>query len=148
MGLDCNIIAVPKHPKNLTIGYRGVSPFLEEDYFKELPDAWSDEHTYEAFTKDVYYCRRNWYLFDFISRYYARSLKAYSLDSNGCYMLLTKDILEEYIIKLKEDGTKGFHERTEDCYTLYHTELTRMIRLKAVMEMYEGLLDFYFEGDY
>ena len=148
MGLDCRIVAVPKNPKNHAIGYRGVSPFLEDSYFNELPDAWSNEPTYKVFNEDVYYCRKNWYLFDFVSQHYAKSLKAYSLDSNGCYLLLTKDIIEEYINKLKEDGIKGFHEKTDDAYTLYNIELNRMIRLKAVMEMYEGLLDFYFEGDY
>ena len=146
MGLDCRIVAVPKHPKNHTIGHRDVSPFLEDAYFKELPNAWST--SYKVFNEDVYYCRKNWYLFDFVSQYYARSLKAYSLDSNGCYLLLTRDFVQEYINRLKEDGTKGFHEKTADVYTLYNIELNRMIRLKAVMEMYEGLLDFYFEGDY
>lgn len=148
MGLDCRIVAVPKHPKNHAIGYRGVSPFLEDDYFKELPDAWSTEPSYKVFNEDVYYCRKNWYLFDFVAQHYAKALKAYSLDSNGCYLLLTRDIIEEYINKLKEDGTKGFHEKTDDIYTLYNIELNRMIRLKAVMEMYEEFLDFYFEGDY
>ena len=148
MGLDCRIVAVPKHPKNHAIGIRGVSPFLEDDYFKELPDAWSNEPSYKVFNEDVYYCRKNWYLFDFVVQYYAKALKAYSLDSNGCYLLLTRDIIEEYISKLKEDGTKGFHEKTDDIYTLYNIELNRMIRLKAVMEMYEEFLDIYFEGDY
>ena len=142
MGLDCRIVVVPKHPKNHTIGYRDVSPFLEDSYFKELPNSWSTEPSYKVFYEDVYYCRKNWYLFDFVAQHYAKSIKAYSLDSNGCYFLLTKDIIEEYINKLKEDGTKGFHERTDDVYTLYNVELNSMIRLKAVMEMYEGLLDF------
>lgn len=148
MGLDCRIVAVPKHPKNHTIGIRDVSPFLEIDYFKELPSAWGEARDGGIFCEDVYYCRKNWYLFDFVAQHYAKALKAYSLDSNGCYLLLTRDIIEEYINKLKEDGTKGFHEKTDDIYTLYNIELNRMIRLKAVMEMYEGLLDFYFEGDY
>lgn len=148
MGLDCRIVAVPKHPKNHSIGLRDVSPFLEDDYFKELPDAWSTEPSYKVFNEDVYYCRKNWYLFDFVAQHYAKALKAYSLDSNGCYLLLTRDIIEEYISKLKADGTKGFHEKTDDIYTLYNIELNRMIRLKAVMEMYEEFLDFYFEGDY
>lgn len=148
MGLDCRIVAVPKHPKNHTIGHRYVSPFLEDSYFKELPDAWGDEQSYKVFNEDVYYCRKNWYLYNFVVDYYGKYLKDFGFDGNGCYMLLTKDILKEYINKLKEDGAKGFHEETDDVYTLYDVELHRMIRLKAVMEMYEGLLDFYFEGDY
>ena len=148
MGLDCRIVAVPKHPKNHAIGHRDVSPFLEDAYFKELPDAWSTEPTYKVFNEDVYYCRKNWYLYNFIVDHYGKHLRDYGFDGNGCYMLLTKDIIQEYINKLKKDGIKGFHEETDDVYTLYTVELNRMIRLKAVMEMYERLLDFYFEGDY
>ena len=148
MGLDCRIVAVPKHPKNHALGHRGVSPFLEDDYFKELPDAWSDVPAYKVFNEDVYYCRKNWYLYNFVVDHYGKYLRDFGFDGNGCYMLLTKDIIEEYINKLKVDGTKGFHEETDDIYTLYNIELNRMIRLKAVMEMYEGILDFYFEGDY
>lgn len=148
MGLDCRIVAVPKHSKNHALGHRDVSPFLEDSYFKELPDAWSDEHTHKVFNEDVYYCRKNWYLYNFIVDHYGKYLREFGFDGNGCYMLLTKDIIEKYINKLKEDGTKGFHEETDDVYTLYTIELNRMIRLKAVMEMYEGILDFYFEGDY
>lgn len=148
MGLDCRIVAVPKHPKNHALGHRDVSPFLEDSYFKELPDAWSDVPVYKVFNEDVYYCRKNWYLYNFVIDHYGKHLRDYGFDGNGCYMLLTKDIIQEYINKLKEDGTKGFHEETDDIYTLYNIELNRMIRLKAVMEMYEGLLDFYFEGDY
>ena len=148
MGLDSRIVAIPKHLRNKTIGHRDVSPFLEDSFFKELPDAWGDEKSYKTFNEDVYYCRKNWYLFNFITGYYSKQLEAFSMDANGCYLLLTKDILQEYIKKLKEDGPKVFHEETEDIYTLFYTELNRMIRLKAVMEMYEGLLDFYFEGDY
>lgn len=148
MGLDCRIVAVPKHPKNHAIGYRDVSPFLEDDYFKELPDAWSDVPVYKVFNEDVYYCRKNWYLYNFVADHYGKYLRDFGFDGNGCYMLLTKDIIQEYINKLKVDGTKGFHEETDDIYTLYNIELNRMIRLKAVMEMYEGILDFYFEGDY
>lgn len=148
MGLDCRIVVVPKHPKNHVLGYREVSPFLEDSYFKELPNAWGGEPTYKSFNEDVYYCRKNWYLYNFIVDHYGKYLREFGFDGNGCYMLLTKDIIEKYINKLKEDGTKGFHEETDDVYTLYTVELNRMIRLKAVMEMYEGLLDFYFEGDY
>lgn len=148
MGLDCRIVAVPSHSKNHALGHRDVSPFLEDSYFKELPDAYGDEKTYKAFNEDVYYCRKNWYLYNFVVAHYSKYLRDFGFDANGCYMLLTKDIIQEYIKKLKEDGPKGFHEETDDVYTLYHTELNRMIRLKAVMEMYEGLLDFYFEGDY
>lgn len=148
MGLDCRIVAVPKHPKNHAIGHRDVSPFLEDDYFKELPDALSNEPSYKIFNEDVYYCRKNWYLYNFIVDHYGKYLREFGFDGNGCYMLLTKGIIEKYINRLKEDGTKRFHEETDDVYTLYTIELNRMIRLKAVMEMYEGILDFYFEGDY
>lgn len=148
MGLDCRIVVVPKNAKNHALGHRDVSPFLEDDYFKELPDAWSDTPTYKLFNEDVYYCRKNWYLYNFVVAHYSKYLRDFAYDANGCYMLLTKDIIQEYIDKLKADGSKGFHDETDDIYTLYNIELNRMIRLKAVMEMYEGLLDFYFEGDY
>ena len=148
MGLDCRIVAVPNHLKNHSLGYRDVSPFLDLDYFKELPSAWGEANESGVFCEDVYYCRKNWYLYNFVVGHYSKYLRDFGFDGNGCYMLLTKDILQEYINKLKGDGPKVFHEETDDVYTLYHTELNRMIRLKAVMEMYEGLLDFYFEGDY
>ena len=148
MGVDCRILAVPKHIKNSTVGYSDASPFFDIDYFNELPSAWGGANERGGFCEDVYYCRKNWYLYNFVVDHYGKYLRDLGFDGNGCYMLLTKDIIEEYINKLKWDGPKGFHEETDDVYTLYHTELNRMIRLKAVMEMYEGLLDFYFEGDY
>ena len=53
MGLDCRIVVVPKHPKNHALGHRDVSPFLEDAYFKELPDAWSTEPSYKVFNEDL-----------------------------------------------------------------------------------------------
>lgn len=148
MGLDCRIVAVPVSSENHTLGFVDVSPFLGYGYFRELPDAW-DEHRLEPeFSHDVYYCRKNWYLFEFVTNWYSSLLKANNLDSNGCYFYLTEGMIDEYIMQLRQDKPEGFHEKTEDCYTLYHVELNKMIRLKAVMEMYRGVLDFYFEGDY
>ena len=151
MGLDCRIVCVPKHDKNLTVSFE-PSPFLANGFFDELPSAWGDDsfnvdkHT--DFSLDVYYCRKNWFLFEFTYNYFRDKLEAIGEDVNGCYMMIDKKFIESYLKELRNVGATGFYDLTDDFYTSYATEINKMIRIRAVMEMYGNLLDFYFEGDY
>lgn len=151
MGLDCRIVCVPKHDKNLTVSSE-PSPFLANGFFDELPSAWGDDsfdvdkHT--DFSIDIYYCRKNWFLYQFTNNYFRKELEAVNEDGNGCYFLINEKFINDYLRELRNVGAIGFYEQTDDFYTSYATEINKMIRMKAVMEMYGNLLDFYFEGDY
>ena len=149
MGLDCRIVCIPKHEQNLTVA-SDPSPFLDHGFFDELPGAWGDNNIDRdlEFSKDIYYCRKNWFLFHFTHNYFLDKLEAIGEDANGCYMMIDEKFINDYLRELRNVGAIGFYEQTEDCYTSYATEVNKMIRIRAVMEMYDDLLDFYFEGDY
>lgn len=153
MGLDCRIVAIPRHPKNEAVGL-SPSPFLSHQTTIYLPDAWAqfDGHSEDepvSFYKDVYYCRKNWYLFRWVVERKSIQLKTVGIeDANGVYIQLDAEDLNDYVKLLKSIAKSDFYDETEDIYTTIDKEIYRMSHLVVSMDLYKDYFDFYFEGDY
>lgn len=132
MGLDCRIYAVPKHESNPSV-------FLEDF---GVPNADGQGKEYVSFCKEVAYWRKNWFIFSFFQA------KSDETDFNGDFLLIFEEDIDELMDALK-DVSKEEYDRINmnDFNNIYH-DVSMLYSIKSLMKKYDGVLQFYFEGDY
>lgn len=134
MGLDCRIYAVPKHESNPSV-------FLE--YF-ELPNtnACDQGKEYVSFHKEVAYWRKNWFIFTFFST------KSGEEDFNGYFLLLSEKDIDDLIDALNDVSKEEYDSINRNEFNDINYDISTLYNIKSLMKKYDGVLQFYFEGDY
>lgn len=134
MGLDCRIYAVPKHESNPSV-------FLE--YF-ELPNtnAYDQGKEWVSFNKKVAYWRKNWFIFTFFST------KSGEEDFNGYFLLLSEKDIDELIDALNDVSKEEYDNINRNEFNDINYDISILYNIKSLMKKYDGVLQFYFEGDY
>lgn len=132
MGLDCHIYAVPKHESNPSV-------FLE--YF-EVPNADNTGKECVSFYKEVAYWRKNWFIFTFFST------KSGEEDFNGYFMLLSEKDIDELIDSLNDVSKEKYDSINRNEFNDINYDISKLYSVKSLMKKYDGVLQFYFEGDY
>lgn len=132
MGLDCRIYVVPKHESNPSV-------FLEDF---EVPNAHDTGTEYVSFHKEVAYWRKNWFIFYFFAS------KGKVEDFNGHFLLITEKDVDELIEALNKTSTEDYNFVNNNEFNHISFDVAELEGIKELMEKYDGVLQFYFEGDY
>ena len=127
MGLDCRIYAVPKHESNPSV-------FLE--YF-EVPNADNTGKEYVSFHKEVAYWRKNWFIFT-----------SGEEDFNGYFLLLSEKDIDELMDALRDVSKEEYDSINRNEFNDINYDISILYDIKSLMKKYDGVLQFYFEGDY
>lgn len=132
MGLDCRIYAVPKHESNPSV-------FLEDF---EILNADGQGRDYISFCKEVAYWRKNWFIFTF---FYTKSGEE---DFNGYFLLLSEKDIDELIDALNDVSKEEYDSINRNEFNDINYDISTLYNIKSLMKKYDGVLQFYFEGDY
>lgn len=132
MGLDCRIYAVPKHESNPSV-------FLEDF---EVPNAYDTGKEYISFSKEVAYWRKNWFIFSFFQA------KSGETDFNGDFLLLSEKDIDELIEALNNVSKEEYDRINRNEFNNIYYDVSMLYSIKLLMNKYDGVLQFYFEGDY
>lgn len=132
MGLDCRIYAVPKHESNPSV-------FLEDF---EIPNAYDTGKEYVSFYKEVAYWRKNWFIFTFFSA------KSGEEDFNGYFLLISEKDIDALMDALRDVSKEEYDNINRNEFNDINYDISILYDIKSLMKKYDGVLQFYFEGDY
>lgn len=132
MGLDCRIYAVPKHESNPSV-------FLEDFV---IPNASDQGKEFVSFYKEVAYWRKNWFIFNFFCA------KSGETDFNGYFLLLSEKDIDELIEVLNYVSKEDYDRINKNDFNGIYYDISMLYSIKSLMKKYDGVLQFYFEGDY
>lgn len=132
VGLDCRIYAVPKHESNPSV-------FLE--YFEVL-NVDNTGKEYVSFYKEVAYWRKNWFIFNFFCT------KSGETDFNGYFLLISEKDIDELMDALRDISKEEYDNINRNEFNDINYDISILYSIKSLMKKYDGVLQFYFEGDY